>query len=502
MGLLKTVGNAIGNTVKVIAGNVGNAALSGAGGALQDVFYREYFESGSMAGNIIMKRGERILDGKRNSNTGGNQNVITSGALVDVQVNQCMIIVDNGAIVELCTEPGRYVFDNSSAPSFFCGNYKGLGDSIKGFFNEATQRFLNGGGRVSTQRIYYINMGKIWDPITWGTGNITFRNCYRPGAHTNPIIDIITLRGHGTCEIKVGNPLVFYSEIGAQLAGGDNNGVITTEDAGIMRSAKGTINSAIARAFSSFSNEAEIDYSAVGMYLDEITERINAQLDSTLGKRGLKVFEFIIDGTLEPNDEDKKKLSESYAQFKEAAFFATNQQDMANYNLQKSAIKNFEGIGKNEGIGGSGGAGMTMFGMGLGMNAMGVGMGQVGNLQYAQNQQPQQPQQPVQQYQQPQQPAQPTWACACGHNNTGKFCVNCGAGMPDANNAQTSAQTGWTCQCGANNTGKFCSNCGSKKPAVKKYQCDKCGWKPADGKPVRFCPECGDIFNDSDVIEE
>ena len=503
MGLLKTIGNAVGGVVKVVS-NVGNAAVSAGAGTLHDVFYREYFESGSMAGNIVMKRGERILDGKKdNSNIGSNANVINSGALVDVQVNQCMIIIENGAIVEMCTEPGRYVFDNSTAPSFFCGNNKGFGAA----FEEAKQRFLNGGGRVSTQRIYYINMGKIWEPILWGTGSIPFRNCHRPATHTNALIDYITLRGHGTCEIKIGDPLVFFVEIGSQLTGGDNNGVIRTEDAGIVKSAKTAINGAVAKAISAYSNEAELNYTQVGMYLDDITEKINLQLTTTLGKKGFRVFEFLIDGSLQPSDEDMEKLNKSFEQFKEAAFFATNQQDMANYNLQKTHIKNFEGIGQNEGIGG----GMGMMGIGMGMNAMGMGVGQVGNLQFQQPAQQPVQQPPVQQQPvtsapvppaPPASPTQESWTCSCGAVNTGKFCVNCGSTKPDAGNHQQAANNGWTCTCGAVNTGKFCSECGQKKPTVKKYKCDKCGWMPPDGKPVRFCPECGDVFNDADVIEE
>jgi len=126
---------------------------------------------------------------------------------------------------------------------------------------------------------------------------------------------------------------------------------------------------------------------------------------------------------------------------------------------------------------------MTGF-MGLGMagNAMGGGFNQAQQLfQMGQQQQAQQATTAA--------PAVNSWKCRCGAVNTGKFCAECGAAA------------GWTCSCGSVNKGKFCTECGAKKPAAEPlYKCDKCGWEPEDPKnPPKFCPECGDRFDDSDI---
>ena len=113
----------------------------------------------------------------------------------------------------------------------------------------------------------------------------------------------------------------------------------------------------------------------------------------------------------------------------------------------------------------------------------------------AQEQQAQQmaAQQAAQQAVQQQAPQAEGWKCSCGNFVTGKFCPECGSPNPVE-------EEGWTCSCGSVNKGKFCQNCGAKKPeGALLYRCDKCGWEPEDPThPPKFCPECGDIFDEND----
>ena len=134
----------------------------------------------------------------------------------------------------------------------------------------------------------------------------------------------------------------------------------------------------------------------------------------------------------------------------------------------------------------SSGAMTGFMGMGMAMNAGGMNVQDLFTMGQQQSaQQPAPQQQPA---------AAGAWRCSCGATAEGNFCPECGSARPVNNN-------GWTCSCGAVNKGKFCQNCGAKKPAgMPLYKCDKCGWEPEDPThPPKFCPECGDPFDENDI---
>lgn len=454
-----------------LATDVIGGGWSAVKGTVQSSIWKEYFESGEMSEGILMKRGEKItVSGGKN--TKSDDNLISSGSGIDIQEGQCMILVENGKIVEFCAEPGRYTYDSSSAPSLYSGENKGL----KALGKEILSQWSAGGQRFSTQRVYFINMGEIISaPIKWGCGDIAFHHTTQMLNGAPPIELDVTLKGNGQVTIKISDPVKFYTMIGAQAAGADSDSVIRVTDEGIMSNLRSGIVDKIAEAISTLGAEQPTAYTAIRSKSSEITKYMNEFLSNEwAGERGFEICSFTVNGSFTPTEEDKEAIQEMQKSFTMGA-----NMNAANYDIQKTMARGVEAAGQNGGASG-------LFGVGMGMNMMG-GAG-LGNMTA-------QPTQAVAQQQSvniaPVAKAE-TWACGCGCENVGKFCTNCGAAKPNSDE--------WICSCGTKNKGKFCQECGASKSAAKKYKCNKCGWVPEDEtKPPKFCPECGDPFNEEDV---
>lgn len=146
------------------------AGLGAVGGVLADQ-WKEFFYCESMDKSVMVVKGQKRVSG-RSSNTKGGDNIISNGSGIAVADGQCMMIVEQGKVVEVCAEPGEFTYDTSSEPSIFTGN---LGNSIKDTFKQIGKRFTYGGDTGKDQRIYYFNTKELIDN-KFGTPNpIPFR---------------------------------------------------------------------------------------------------------------------------------------------------------------------------------------------------------------------------------------------------------------------------------------------------------------------------------------
>ena len=440
-----------------------NAALGAAGGVMADQ-WKEYFYCEAIPENVMAVKGLHRVSG-RSTNYKGSENVITNGSVVAVADGQCMIIVDQGKVTELCAEPGEFVYDSSTEPSIFSGS---LGQSILATFKNIGKRFTFGGEPPKDQRIYYFNTKELIGNKYGTPSPVPFRVVDQRAG-----IDIdISLRCFGEYSYRICDPILFYTNVcgnvSEEFTRDRLDGQLKTE-----------LLTALQPAFAKISDMG-IRYSALPGHTMELADALNEVLSGKWRNlRGLEIVSFGV-SSVKASEEDEKMLKEMQ---RNAAFMDPTRAAAHLVGAQASAM---QAAASNQGAGPAMAfMGMNMAGQMGGMNAQ--GLYKMGAQQQAQ----QQAAQPA-----PAAPAAPAagWTCTCGKTgNTGKFCAECGSPKPVSDT--------WTCACGAVNKGKFCSECGKPKPtAPRHYKCNKCGWEPADPtNPPKFCPECGDPFNDADL---
>ena len=439
------------------------AGMGALGGTLADQ-WKEFFYCESMPKEVLVTKGQKRTTG-RSSNTKGNDNIISNGSGIAVADGQCMIIVEQGKVVEVCAEPGEFTYDTSTEPSIFSGN---LGESIKETFKTVGKRFTYGGDTGKDQRIYYFNTKEILEN-RFGTANpVPFRV-----VDSKIGLDIdVSIRCSGVYSYKIVDPLLFYSNV----CGNVEQEYSREELDGTL---KKEFISALQPAFGRLS-EMELRPNQIVTHNTDLENAMNTALSEKWGAlRGLKVVSIAF-GSITLPDEDAELIKQAH---RTAIMRDPTMAAATLVGAQADAMKTAAG---NEA-----GAMTGFMGMGMAMNAAGGGMNAQNLFAMGQQQQAQQAAQTPQSTPAPQ--AAGGWKCACGTTVTGNFCPNCGTKRP-------AEDEGWTCSCGAVNKGKFCTNCGAKKPAgAPLYRCDKCGWEPEDPKnPPRFCPECGDIFDEND----
>ena len=433
----------------------------------------EYFYCDSIDSDTLMVKGQKKVNDGHNYNTKGMQdNIISNGSVIAVNEGQCMMIVDNGKIVDICAEAGEFKYDNSTEPSIFAGNFlQSLGQTAV----TAWRRFTFGGNAGKEQRVYYFNTKEIMNNLYGTATPIPFR------VVDNKIgLDLDTeLKCNGKYSFHIADPVVFYTKVCGNVKDSYNKSELTS----FM---KDEMITALQPALGELSAQG-IRYSELPRSTKELVNALNTELsEQWMAARGIEMVSITFNPSLPKDVSEMIRARQNEAVYKDpnmaAAGIAAAQME-----AMKSAASNTS-TGPMMAF-----AGMNMAQMAGGMNA--------GNL-FAMGQQQQQAS-PAQTAPAQAAPAAPAggaaepilgWTCSCGKaDNRGKFCVECGSPKP--------AEAGWTCSCGQVNQGKFCCNCDKKKPeGAPLYKCDKCGWEPEDPThPPKFCPECGDVFDENDI---
>ena len=423
--------------------------------------WREYFYCESLPENVLMRKGVKRVSGK-SSNTKGSDNIISNGSIIAVNDGQCMMIVDQGGIVEFTAQPGEFIWDKSTEPSIFYGS---LGENLKKTWEVLKKRFTMGGDTAKDQRIYFFNIKEIIGN-KYGTANPVPFRVYYPNINLDTEVGI---RCFGEYSYKLTDPMLFYKNVAANVSGDYTRDRIDSQ-------LKSEFLTALQPAFARISDMG-IRYSSLPGHTQELADSMNAVLSPKWAElRGISIVSVgVTSVSADPEDENKIKELQNAA----AATYGT----MVVGQSMQNAASNPNGAMM-------GFMGMNMAG-GMANNVTGGQGGGFGGLHMYQP--------PTQPAAAPAAAAPAGWTCPkCGKTgNTGKFCAECGEKKPEE-------AKGWTCpKCGTVNKGKFCQECGEKKPAdAPLYKCDKCGWEPADpANPPRFCPECGDPFTADDIVK-
>ena len=417
------------------------AALGSVGGVMADQ-WKEYFYCEALPENIMAVKGQKRVSG-RSSNKHGSDNVISNGSVIAVADGQCMMIVDQGRIIEVCAEPGEFTYDMSTEPSLFTGNLKG---SICAVIDNMTNRFTFGGEPPKDQRVYYFNTKELMGNKYGTPSPVPFRVVDQRAG-----IDIdVGIRCFGEYSYHIANPALFYTNVCGNVAEAYTRDKLDSQ-------LKTELLTALQPAFAKI-GENGIRYSQLPGHTMELADALNEVLSKKWRDlRGIEIVSFGV-SSVTADEEDEKMLKELQ---RNAAFMDPTRAAAHLVGSQGDAMKM---AASNTA------AGPAMAFMGMGMAGQAGGMN-AQNL-FAMGQQ-QAAQQPVQQA------APAGWTCSCGHGgNTGKFCAECGQPKP-------APADEWKCACGAVNTGKFCAECGQPKPAAE-WTCS-CG---AVNKG-KFCANCG-----------
>ena len=393
-----------------------SAALSSATNTLSQQ-WKEYFYCDSLPYDVLAVRGK-----KRQSGLSSNpdDNIISSGSVIAVADGQCMLIVEQGKVVELCAEPGEYVYDASTEPSFFDGGK--FMDNLKEVFNAMVKQFTFAGEAPKDQRVYYLNTKEIIGN-KYGTPSKVPFQVIDPNINLNLTVSVSCF---GEYSYRIVNPLAFYTNVCANVPG-----VYTRDqlDGQLKSELLGALQPAFARI-----SQMGIQYSQLPAYTTQLADVLKTELSAKWrDQRGIELVNIGV-SSIKADEADEAMIKELQrnAVFKDPSMAAAQWVGASSNAIQNAA--------KNEN-----GAAIGFMGVNMAQQMSGVNPASLYQMGAGQT---------------PVQPQHEGWTCTkCGALNHGNFCTNCGTAKPENAPQYKCNNCGWV-PSDPNNLPKFCPNCG------------------------------------------
>ena len=263
------------------------AAVGAAGGTMADQ-WKEFFYCEAMDKEVMVVKGTKRTS-SRSSNKRGSDNIITSGSGIAVADGQCMMIVEQGKVVDICADPGEYTYDASTEPSIFAGS---LGEGIRRTFQTIGKRFVFGGDTGKDQRVYYFNTKELVDNKFGTATPIPFRV-----VDSRIGLDIdVAVRCHGVYSYRIADPLLFYTNVCGNVereyTREELDGQLKTEFVSALQPAFGRL------------SEMELRPNQIVTHNTELENAMNEVLSAKWAElRGLKVVSVAL-GSVTLPDED------------------------------------------------------------------------------------------------------------------------------------------------------------------------------------------------------
>ncbi len=410
----------------------------------------EYIYCDSLTDDVLMQKGHAKV-GNHSGNTGRDSNIISDGSKIAVNEGQCMLVVENGKIIDFCAEPGGYIYNTGTEPSLFDDSEYWLKES----FQKMGQRFKSGGQAMNDQRVYFINKKEILNNKV-GVGEVPFRD----GEFNLTLM----LKAYGTYTFRIKDPIVFYTNICANVPE-------AYMKSSLERQLREEMQSALIPQIGKLGAK-KISYDQIPLMTEELVVELNQSLNEKWReKRGIEIDTLALTKIV-PDETSVEKIRE----LQESSIYA-GQTQMLGARIGAASASAMGDAANN-----TGGAVTGFMGMNMAMGAGGVNANELLSVAAAQPEPKPEPE------------VEERWKCECGAENTMLFCAECGRKRPQA-------PTMWKCGCGFENKGKFCVRCGNAKP--KRYICDKCGYAlEYSSMPPKFCPQCGDPIDEKDEVSD